>query len=232
MAKGDDSRSRNQIKFQGDQSQNLMNNLRDTLYNRDAVFGGQYQRAADRAVEDYGSLMSGYNQFQQTGGYSPSDISAMRARSISPIRSVYANANRDIDRQRTLQGGYSPNYTASKAKMAREMGMTVGDANTNLEAALAQMRNEGKRFGLSGASSLYSSTPGMANMFGNQVLGSSQDLLGLQGLQNQLGLGIMNAQIGASHLPGQWQSTMGNINSTVDTLGNIGKTAAGFGGLF
>lgn len=73
-----------------------------------------------------------------TGGYSGNDIANIRARSISPIRSIYANAQQNLNRQKSLQGGYSPNYTAASAKMARELSEQIGQRSTDVEAGIAQ----------------------------------------------------------------------------------------------
>jgi hypothetical protein len=92
----------------------------------------------------------GYTEFSETGGYSPNDIANMRARGVSPIRSAYANAEREMGRGRALQGGYSPNMAASQVKMAREQGQSAADATQNVEAGLAEARNRGRLAGLSG----------------------------------------------------------------------------------
>jgi hypothetical protein len=92
----------------------------------------------------------GFNEFSETGGYSKEDIANMRARGTSPIRSAYANAEREMGRGRSLQGGYSPNMMASQARMAREQGQSAADATQNVEAGLAEARNKGRLAGLSG----------------------------------------------------------------------------------
>lgn len=99
---------------------------------------------------DFGSIMSGYRQFAETGGFSPDDLANIRARAVSPIRAVYANAQREVSRNRALQGGYSPNFNAAMAKMAREQSMSQADASINREAELAEMVQKGKLAGLGG----------------------------------------------------------------------------------
>ena len=80
------------------------------------------------------NIMGRYEDFANTGGYSPGNIADMRARAISPSRAIYANMQRNIDRQRALQGGYSPNYTAASAKLAREGSQEISDINQNVNA--------------------------------------------------------------------------------------------------
>ena len=53
---------------------------------------------------------AGFQQFAQTGGFSPEDLANIRARAVSPVRAVYANAQQNVNRQRALQGGYSPGF--------------------------------------------------------------------------------------------------------------------------
>ena len=73
-----------------------------------------------------------------TGGYSEADKANLRERGISPTRSIYAGAQRNVERQRALSGGYSPNFNAVQAKMAREEADQIGNINTNVNAGIAQ----------------------------------------------------------------------------------------------
>lgn len=98
----------------------------------------------------YSEVMSGYRQFAETGGFSPEDLANIRARSVSPIRAVYQNALQNVNRQRALQGGYSPNYGALTARLAREQSMGQSEAAINREANLAEMVQRGRLAGLGG----------------------------------------------------------------------------------
>lgn len=73
-----------------------------------------------------------------TGGYSEQDKSDLRARGVSPIRSIYSSAQQGLDRQRSLQNGYSPNYTAAASKMTRELSDQVSGGIQNVNAGIAQ----------------------------------------------------------------------------------------------
>lgn len=83
------------------------------------------------------SAMNLLSSFSSSGGYTSSDLSNIRARGVSPIRAVYANAQRNLLRQKNLQGGYSPNYAPASAKMARELSEELAQANTGVEASIA-----------------------------------------------------------------------------------------------
>jgi hypothetical protein len=97
---------------------------------------------------------AGFTEFSNTGGYSADDIANMRARGASPIRAAYANAERELQRGRSLQGGYSPNAAAAQVRMAREQGQAAADATQNVEAGLAEARNKGRLAGLTGMSGI------------------------------------------------------------------------------
>jgi len=229
MAKGDDARTRNLIKYEGDTAGNLINNTRE------GVLTPQYTQARNSWVDAIGEqnqersgLKSGYQNFADTGGYSKDDLANIRERSISPLRSVYANANREVDRSRALSGGYSPGFGVLKARMAREQGQAISDANTNVNADIAQMFNQGKKFGLSGGSSLYSASPGLVNTYGNQMLTASGQLQDQDKLSLARSLGLIDAQNSLNQAPGKFQSTMGNIGSVFDTVGKIGTAAGSF----
>lgn len=86
-----------------------------------------------------------------TGGYSDADIGNLRARAISPIKSIYSSANRNLLRQKNLSGGYAPNFAAASAKMAREMSGQIGERTTAANAGIAELVQRGK---LTGATSL------------------------------------------------------------------------------
>ena len=183
-----------------------------------------YNTAVEQQAGDYSNIMQGYKNLASkgpssanaqavsnlgdlatTGGYSEADKADIRARGVSPIRSVYAGANRDVDRQKGLQGGYSPNYGAVKAKMAREQSEQVAGGVQNVNAMLAQ-NIAGNRLNaagsyasasnqqdntalnaLQGQASLYGSTPGMASLYGGQALQGAQlqNNINQQGVQNR-----------------------------------------------
>lgn len=98
------------------------------------------------------SALGGYQNFADTGGFSTRNLQDIRARAIAPTRSVYSSAQNNIARQRALQGGYSPNYTAASAKMTRDLAQQISDANVSANASIAQMVQQGKLAGLGGLS--------------------------------------------------------------------------------
>jgi hypothetical protein len=166
---------------------------------------------------------SGYQEFSRTGGYSPADISNMRARGIAPVRAAYANAEREVGRQRSLQGGYSPNAAAIQAKMAREQSQSMADASQNVEAGLAQARNTGRLAGLSGMSGIDTSRLGaqmQADTFNSgQALNANQF-----DLTNALNANQFNANLGY-----QGQVYNANADSQAQSQNNAAAASAAAG---
>ena len=118
--------------------------------------------------------LSRFRDFSETGGFSPDDIRNIRARGVSPIRSVYAQAQQNIDRQRALQGEYSPNYTAATAKLSRELAGQLSGASTNVEAMLAPLIQRGKLAGLQGFRQAEES--GLSRAFQSQLANQQANL--------------------------------------------------------
>ncbi len=123
----------------------------------------QYNQSAESA-----DSIRNLADLSRTGGYSDQNIQDMRARSISPIRSIYSNALREVDRNRRLQGGFSPNYNAARTRMAHDLSTQIGDISQNVEGDLAERQAAGRR----GVAGTYASAAGeqsnLANTIGSQ----------------------------------------------------------------
>ncbi len=104
-----------------------------STFNPSEVHITPYSEGADTT-----SAIANLKGLADTGGYTAQGQQDIRERGISPIRSVYANAQRGLERSKALGGGYSPNNAAVTAKMAREQSGLVSGAVTDINAGLAQ----------------------------------------------------------------------------------------------
>ncbi len=248
----------------------IMSNYKDTYNSINAMSPSNvqadivnYSRSPELA-----HALQGYGEFADTGGLNQQAQQDLRARGVSPIRSAYGNALNEVNRRTNLQGGYSPNAGALRAKMARESGEMMSTQMQNINAGIADMVQKGRLAGLSGLSdlsvkdigfgqqaqlanqsaklsaaslnqspysptnqklqalggmaSLYSATPGQASTFGNQVLGSTQNWLGAQGLEQDLEKSKIQGQQTVAALPTGFQSFLKNA----DTISRIGANVA------
>jgi len=96
---------------------------------------------------------AGFSNFAQTGGFSPQDLANIRARAVSPVRAVYQNAQQNVNRQRALQGGYSPGFGVMQDRMARGQSQGISDQSIAAESEIGKMVQEGKLAGLQGMAS-------------------------------------------------------------------------------
>jgi hypothetical protein len=68
-------------------------------------------------------------------------------------------------------------------------------------------------------------------MYGTQLGQSNAQLNDVQQLQNQLANYIMQAQLGKSNIPSNYQQALGNIGGTLGLGGQIFSGLSGLGGL-
>jgi len=92
-----------------------------------------YKESADVA----GSLAN-LKDLSATGGYTPQGIADIRARDVAPTRGIFANAQQELERNRAIGGGYSPNFAASSGQMARDEANAVSGIDTAANAGIAQ----------------------------------------------------------------------------------------------
>lgn len=104
----------------------------------------QADQATYRKSSDTTAALANLNELSRTGGLSGTDQQNLRARGVSPIRAQYATTQRDMDRQRRLNGGYSPNFGAVTAKMTRDQSSAIADQMDKVNANIAQMVQSGR----------------------------------------------------------------------------------------
>ena len=109
-----------------------------TSQNVAAPVGVAPQAANYQQSADVTKSLAGLSDLATTGGFSDANIADIRARDISPTRSIYANAQENVERSKALGGGYSPNYDATQAQMARDESSQIADVTTAANAGIAQ----------------------------------------------------------------------------------------------
>lgn len=275
MAWGDHKRVETGIKEGFNKADDNLYNLRQNITRQNNGLENRFNVAADRGASDYDELMGnyrkflgsapststtnfealpGYRNFAENGGYSGQDIQDLRQRAIDPLRGVYSRAQSELNRNRALQGGYSPNFAAAQSQMARQLGHQVADTNVGVNASLADAVRQGKLAGLagetdinkaqsaeglanrgqqlsgmSGATSLFGASPGQAQTYGNQMLTSTGQTSNVENMQEQLARDRVQSLLGMSNVAGNFQSAMGNISSGLGVAGQVGGAISGLG---
>lgn len=215
---------------------NASNASRSPAFNYSAinpVFNRQLQTTPYQRSSELGTALSGLSEFSRTGGYSDADVNNIRERGISPIRSIYDSAKRNMDRQKVLQGGYSPNYGAVNAKMARDASSQIGGLTTKVNADIAQMVASGRLSGLNSLGSVASRDNEMSNQFNqrntdinNQVeLANTEEQRRVDNINNQGRLDVerLNNQNKQQNTNTQLQATQGkqSLYGTTPALTNM-----------
>src|SRR5215203_4115114 len=169
--------------------------------------------------------------FTKTGGFSDSDLSNLRERAVSPIRSIYSSAQRNMDRQKNLSGGYAPNAGAANAKMARESSYIMGDQLTKANAGIAEMVQRGKLSGAQSLAPLEARETEMRNAINSNNTSTSNDFLKfnatapLSYAQHNENVDQNNFDNILKTIQGQ-QSTYGTTPALASTFGNQVLSAA------
>lgn len=228
MAKGEADRTRNMLDTNSNRGNDLYNNTNAFLGAQANQFQGDYGKARESDDAMRNSAMSGYQNFADTGGFSPTSLAAMRSRAVSPIRANYANAERNIGLART-RGGTSAGANTLMSRMAREQGQAGADATTNAEAGIGQLVQQGKLAGLNGMTNLYGTTPGQTGLFSRNVLENANQGLQLTGMEYGRMQDLLNTQAELTKVPGTTQQVLGNIKTGTDIGANIFSAARGRG---
>lgn len=130
----------------------------------------------------------------------------------------------------------------SSAEAARMLQAAMANSQGNLQAAgmseESLQNNIRNKFGaLSGQTSLYGTTPGMASTFGNQALNAYGQRAGMESNRNQTGMNAITQQMNANQpgleheynkVPWWKQALQMGANATAGAM----IPGAGFGGMF
>lgn len=96
----------------------------------------------------------GFEQFATTGGVTPAERTAAQQVGAGGVRSLFSSLADRLNRQRMIQGGYSPGYGANIAALGRAGGAALGETAAGTELSLDEMVRQGRLQGLGGISNL------------------------------------------------------------------------------
>lgn len=182
---------------------------------------GPAQEIAYQEAPEMQTAFSNLNELQTTGGLNAQAQQDLRARGTSPIRAIYDQMSKKMDRNRTLGGGYSPSYNASATRMAREGSEAIAGQTSNVNAGIAEMVQKGR---LSAAPQYAQLASGKNSLMNNMTVENAQNKTRhaanqgniLSGYQGAVNSGANNAQ---SALRGM-SSLYGTTPALVNTFGN------------
>lgn len=146
--------------------------------------GGQYNTAAG----------TGYQNFATTGGVTPQQQNLTRQQAAAGIGSLYGDEQRQLQKQKAVQGGYAPGYAANMEQANRSMANAAGGAINQANLGLIQQQQQGQLAGLGGLSNIGALYQGQVpQLLGTQANlaavkpGLEQEISGWTGLVGQIG---------------------------------------------
>lgn len=104
----------------------------------------------DEAMGNLDTGMNYYKDFADTGGFKPGELDRFRQQAMLPTIGAFNTAVRNLDRNKAVTGGYSPNYNASVAEAFREQGRQLSDAALGAENSITNLVQQGRQFGTKG----------------------------------------------------------------------------------
>lgn len=219
---GDPSNFSTAANKQGSDYDTIMNNYK-TMFNAPPSTPISYTGSPDVT-----SAMSNLNNLATTGGYSDQNINDIRARGIAPIRAIYSQAQEGLNRQKSIQGGYSPNFNAASAKMAREQSNLISDKSTDINSGIVEAVNRNRLTASSPYASLASGEAGRqldtsqfnANLFNqdkSRQLAATEGMKGIYGTNPAL-TSVFGNQVASAAGLGQNQQEINNRRRANDTM--------------
>jgi hypothetical protein len=156
-----------------------------------------------------------YEEFAQTGGYSPEDIRRITSANDAITPSFFSSLSGMLNRQRTLSGG-NPGFTQQQIALSRQGARAAQDAHLQGQMALSDAVRQGRQWGTQGMSD---SELNLQNLIGRQKLGAMEGAL-----RGSMGIGQLEQGQQADALRGLqqlYQSQPGESRMYNDYIMNL-----------
>ena len=162
-----------------------------------------------------GESEEGYRDFAKTGGFSDEQRQSFLRRGTAPTAAIYSSLRDRLNRGRALQGGYSPGFGGSSARLARHAAQAGSEASLNANVDLESQIRQGRALGLGGLGDTARTQQGLeeslregrhAGLTGQERLAGQE-----QGLEESLRQGRVTGLQGQQGVTAQEQNLEGNI---------------------
>lgn len=156
---------------------------------------------------------AGYSNFATTGGVTPGEQALTKKAAQSNVSSIFGALKANLERQKAIQGGYSPGFGANERALGREAGITSSNAVNQADLGLLEMIRQGKLAGLGGLTNI-----------GGLYQGQVPQLLGI-------GSNLAQAKPGWMDMLKQGLGLAGDIGSAISGAFPGSKVLQAVGGL-
>ena len=127
----------------------LQDRLEESSYGRgreaygDIVAGGITGASYGRGRETYEDLAN-------TGGFTPESTALFMRSATSPFASIYSSARRELERRRSVQGGYAPTFGAEGEKLTRRAAQDIAEGTLGARAEMERQKRDARIEGAGG----------------------------------------------------------------------------------
>lgn len=110
-----------------------------------------------------------FEEFQETGGYTPEQIADLRTRSNSTLPAFYDTVRQGQNRMNSIQGGNPAASGAMSARLARDQAKGMREQTLDTELGLGDRVREGRQWGAEGGAQAEGALQGLRT--NNQLAG-------------------------------------------------------------
>lgn len=143
----------------------------------------------------------GYENFAETGGYSPQDVQNIRTQNAAIVPSMFSSLGGLLSRQQNIRGRQSPGFTSQQIALARAGGRAAHEANLDADIKLADSIRQGRMWGIGG---LTDSESALQNLLTGRKLSALQSAtsagMDLSNMQRSNTLGALQGMMGLGEL--------------------------------
>ena len=139
-----------------------------------------------------------FDEFARTGGYSDADQANIRARSLSPIGSYATGTQDELNRRRSVQGGFAPGFDDASNALRRGAARGITDASLNAELGIKERVNAGRMGGAQALSQAEGALQGLrtGNMYAGMTGAGGMDM----NMQNAINSGMLSGAGGLHNM--------------------------------
>ena len=139
-----------------------------------------------------------FDEFARTGGYSDTDQANIRARALSPIGSYATGTQDELNRRRSVQGGFAPGFDAASQSLQRDSSRNIADTSLNAELGIKERVNQGRMGGAQALSQAEGALQGLrtGNMFAGMTGAGNMEM----NMQNAINSGQLSGAGGLHNM--------------------------------
>ena len=127
----------------------LQDRLEESSYGRGRENYGEIAEGGITGAS-YGRGRETYADLASTGGFTPESTALFMRSATSPFASIYSSARRELERRRSVQGGYAPTFGAEGEKLTRRAAQDIAEGTLGARAEMERQKRDARIEGAGG----------------------------------------------------------------------------------